>query len=150
FVSESEYLDDFIAAGLYDADAPDAAAQLELLHYLVDELGASIPEIMQAHERGGILSLGAFRTLSAGRARLTLAEAAKQANVDYDFALQLWRGAGFPEPRPYERRFGPSDVELLGLFGVFATFVEPDFVLQLARTMGEAMSRIAEAEVALL
>ncbi len=83
----SEYLEDFIAAGVYDPDAPNAAAWLELLDFLVDEVGASIPEIVYAREQGGELSLGAFRTLSAGRDRFTLSEAVTQAAIDADFAL---------------------------------------------------------------
>ncbi len=146
----SEYLEDFIAAGVYDPDAPNAAAWLELLDFLVDEVGASIPEIVYAREQGGELSLGAFRTLSAGRDRFTLSEAVTQAAIDADFALHLWRSAGFPEPRSFERRFGPADVEMFRLFEMLAGFVEREFVLQLARTMGEAVSRIADAEVALL
>jgi class 3 adenylate cyclase len=143
-------VDDFVAAGLYDPDAPDATAQLELLDYLVEEVGASIPEILHARDHGGIFSLGAFRTLSTGRDRFTLSEAAAQADIDGQFALQLWRCAGFPEPRAYERRFGPPDVEMFRLFELLASFVERDLVLQLARTMGESVSRIADAEVALL
>jgi class 3 adenylate cyclase len=147
---ESEYLDDFLAAGVYDPDAPDAAARLELLDFLIDEVGASLPEIVNACEHAGELSLGAFRMLSAGRDRFTLSEAASKATIDVDFALQLWRCTGFPEPRAFERRFGPADVELFRLFEMLATFVERELVLQLARTMGEAVSRIADAEVALL
>jgi len=148
--SESEYLEDFLAAGVYDPDAPDAAAWLELLDFLVEEVGASIPEIVHACEHGGEFSLGAFRTLSAGRDRFTLSEAATQAAIDTGFALQLWRSAGFPEPRSFERRFGPADVEMFRLFEMLAEFVERELVVQLARTMGEAVSRIADAEVALL
>jgi len=146
----SEYLDDFLAAGVYDPDAPNAAAWLELLDFLVEEVGASIPEIVHACEHGGEFSLGAFRTLSAGRDRFTLSEAATQAAIDTGFALQLWRSAGFPEPRSFERRFGPADVDMFRLFEMLAEFVERELVVQLARTMGEAVSRIADAEVALL
>ena len=145
-----EYVEDFVAAGVYDPDAPDAAAWLELLEFLVDEVGASIPEIVHACEHGGELSFGAFRTLSAGRDRFTLSEAVTQAATDGDFALQAWRSAGFPEPRSFERRFGPADVEMFRLFEMLAGFVQREVVLQLARTMGEAVSRIADAEVALL
>jgi class 3 adenylate cyclase len=143
-------LDDYVAAGLYDPDAPDAAELLQLLDYLVEELGVSIPQIVRAQERGGLLSLGAFRRLSAGRDRYTLAEAAGRAGVAEEFALEVWRCAGFPVPRPVERRFGQADVEMFKLFALLGTFVEHDFVMQLARTMGEAMGRLAEAEVALL
>ena len=64
--------------------------------------------------------------------------------------MNLWRGVGFTDPRPYERRFGPPDVGLFRLFTLLAAFVGEDQVLQLMRTMGEAVGRVAEAEVALL
>ncbi len=145
-----EDVEDFVAAGLYDPDAPDAAERLALFEYLIDEVGASIPEILAAYEHGGLLSFAAFRMLSEGRARFTLREAAAEAGVTADFALECWRCAGFPEPRPFERRLGANDVEMLRLFDALTRVVDHDAVYQLVRTMGEAVSRIAEAEVALL
>jgi class 3 adenylate cyclase len=149
-VSGSEYEADFIAAGIYDPDAPNAAAVLELLDWLVDENDASIPELVQAQEHGGLLSLAAFRSLHAGRDRYTFAEAAKEAGVDYDFAVTVWRSAGFPEPRPFERRFGPQDIEMFQLFESMTPFVTREQVLQLVRTVGESVARVADAEVALM
>ena len=55
--------DDLVAAGLYDPDAADAAARLELLTYLTDEVGASIPELVQAQEERGLVSFAAIRSL---------------------------------------------------------------------------------------
>lgn len=147
---DRERVEDFVAAGLYDPDADDADARLELIEYLVDEIEASIPEIMQAFEQGGALSLGAFRSLAGSGERFTLTELAAQTGIEADFAMQIWRCAGFPEPRTFERRFGHVDVEMFRLFAALATFVDLDLVFQLARTIGEAVSRIAEAEVAML
>ena len=149
-VYDASDADDFVTAGLYDPAAEDAGAQLELLQFLADEIGASIPEMARASERGGLLSLGAFRSIGAGRDRYTMSEAVAEAGVDLDFAVQLWRCAGFPEPRPFERRFGPPDIEMFRLFFALASFVDGDLVLQLVRTVGEAVSRIAEAEVAMM
>jgi class 3 adenylate cyclase len=149
-MSAGEHTDDFVAAGLYDPHAPNADAQLELLEFLVDEVGASIPELVQANEQGGLLSLGAYRTLRAGRDRFTIGDAAAAAELTTEDALRLWRSAGFADPRPFERRFGPHDVEMFGLFRGLEALVDADSVSQLVRTMGEAIGRVAEAEVALL
>ena len=65
----SEHVDDLVAAGLYDPDHPAAAARLELFVFLLDEIGASIPELVQADEEGGLLSFAAFRTFRIGRDR---------------------------------------------------------------------------------
>ena len=55
--------DDLVAAGLYDPAADDAAARLELLTYLTEEVGASIPELVQAQEEGVLVSFPAIRSL---------------------------------------------------------------------------------------
>jgi class 3 adenylate cyclase len=135
---------------LYDPEDPSADARLELFVFLLDEIGASIPELVQADEQGGLLSFAAFRTLRTGRDGLTFAEAAQRADIAADAALALWRSAGFADPRPFERRFGEQDVEMFRLFALLSTFVPRAQVLQLMRTMGEAVGRLAEAEVALL
>jgi class 3 adenylate cyclase len=146
----SEHVDDLVAAGLYDPNDPAAAERLALFVFLLDEIGASIPELVRADEQGGLLSFAAFRMLRTGRDGLTFAEVAQRGHIDPDLALTLWRGAGFADPRPFERRFGSQDVEMFRLFALLATFVPQEQVLQLMRTMGEAVGRLAEAEVALL
>ena len=45
--------EDLVASGLYDPCAPDAAERLALLTYLTDEIGVSIPELVQAPKRSG-------------------------------------------------------------------------------------------------
>jgi class 3 adenylate cyclase len=146
----SEHIDDLVAAGLYDPDDPTGAERLALFVYLLDEIGASIPELVQADQQGGLLSFAAFRTLRVGREGMTFTEVAHAAEIDPASALALWRVAGFSEPRQFERRFGPQDVEMFRLFRLLATFVSEPQVLQLIRTIGEAVGRIAEAEVALV
>ena len=141
--------DDLIAAGLYDPDAPDADARLELLHYLLDEVGASLPEVVQAHEEHRILSFAAFRHLRPVE-RCTFAEAAERAGVDGRFAARIWRAAGFADPRPFERRFGERDVRMLATMQRFRGYLGDEPVIQLARTLGAATAQIAEAEIALL
>jgi adenylate cyclase len=147
----SDNIDDYVAAGLVkDPTGPNSAAEIELLDYLVNEVGASIPELVRSNEQGGILSFAAFRALREEHERFTIAEAAKEADVSPEFAAEVWRCAGFAEPRPFERRFGAADVEMFRAFAMIATFVPEDLVMQLTRTIGEAMLRVAEAEVALL
>jgi class 3 adenylate cyclase len=142
--------DDLIAAGLYDPRADDAVARLDLLTYLTDEVGASIPELVQAQEEGGLVSFAAIRSLRPDGERWTLAEIATRAGIDADFALAVWRAAGFADPRPFERRFGPTDMVIFDLVRDASTFVGRDHMLQLVRTMGEAIARVSEAEIALL
>ena len=51
----SEHVELLVAAGLYDPDDPAAVERLELFVFLLDEIGASIPELVQADEQGGLL-----------------------------------------------------------------------------------------------
>jgi adenylate cyclase len=141
--------DDLVAAGLYDPDAPDAEARLELLRFLLDDIGASIPEVVQAQEDERLSSFAAFRHLRPTD-RCMLTEAARRAGVDAPFVARVWRAAGFADPRPFERRFGERDVEMFKLLDRFRSYLSDDQVLQLVRTLGAATSQIAEAEIALL
>jgi class 3 adenylate cyclase len=141
---------DFIDAGLYDPDDPGAEAHLALLQFLADEMGASIPELVQAHEEQALVSMSAFRALRPAGERVTLREAAARAGCDVGFAARVWRAAGFPEPRPHERRFSAADVEMLQLFQRTRDFVGEERALQLVRTLGIAAAQVAEAEIALV
>lgn len=141
---------DFVAAGLFDPGADNAVSVLALLRYLVDEIGASIPELVQAQEEGGLMSFAAVRTLRPDGERWTLADTAARAGVEPELAAAIWRAAGFADVRPFERRFGASDAVVFELVRDLASFVGREHSLQLVRTAGEAVGRIAEAEIALL
>jgi hypothetical protein len=106
-------VDDFEAAGLYDPNANDAQLRLEVLRFFTDDVGASIPEIVQALEEDRLLSMAAFRTIRPGGQRLTLTQIAERAGLSVTLAAQVWRAAGFPVPRPFERRFGDTDISFL-------------------------------------
>lgn len=136
-------------AGLYDPGSPGAAARLELLEYLLS-LGFSIPELVQAEQENRLTSIAAFRRLRPGEERLTLDEVARRASVSGDLARRMWRAFGFPEPIASDRRFSERDVEALVLLGSLTSLVGEEIAVQLARTLGEATARVAEAEVAVM
>ena len=142
--------EDLIVAGLYDPDEPGSAPKLALLLFLLDEIGASIPELVQANEEGGLMSFAAIRSLRPDEERWTLADIAAAVGIEPAFAMAAWRSAGFAEPRPFERRFGPSDAVVFELARDLAALVGLEHALQLVRTAGEATARVAEAEIALL
>jgi excisionase family DNA binding protein len=93
FVSEN--LDDYVTAGLYNPET-DPEAILELLDFLTDEVGASLPEIVQAHEQGGLFSFAAFRRLRAGREVFTLAEAAAYLRLSESDITNLVHSQALP------------------------------------------------------
>lgn len=149
-VDDDDELDDFASAGLYDPAGPAADAMYELLEYLVDEVGASIPELVQSVEQGGLLSFAAFRTLRPEGERYTLAELAAETGMSPETVSRLWRCAGFADPRPFERRFSAEDIEMFRTFALLGSLLPEDRALQLVRTIGESVQRVAEAEVAVL
>lgn len=85
-----------------------------------------------------------------GEPEFTGPEVAQQAGVDMEQARRLWTALGFPPIPDDERFFTRSDVAMLS--GVCHLGDEigsaPDVMLQLTRVTGQALARVAEAQVA--
>lgn len=92
------------------------------------------------------------RGLLAGVGRYTRLEVAEQAGVDLDEARRLWRALGFPEVGDEQRVFTSADVAALadaaGLLG--ADIVDRDGLVELARPLGNLMSRLAAAQTSFI
>jgi len=134
-------------AGLYDPASPRAEERREVLAYLTS-LGATVEEMVDAHQRGRLLSLPLDRALRCGRASLTLGQAAAQAGVEEATASRALRAVGLPEPEPEAAIFGPADADTLRVVRAAAGVFDEDVALQIGRVIGSSVSRIAEAEVA--
>src|SRR5574341_2349247 len=85
-----------------------------------------------------------------GAPELTAPEVAQQAGVDLEQARRLWTALGFAPIPDDERIFTRADVAMLA--GV-RRFLEElggsaDVILQLTRVTGQALARVAEAQVA--
>jgi len=85
-----------------------------------------------------------------GEPEFTGPEVAQQANVDMEQARRLWTALGFPPVPDDERFFTHSDVAMLS--GVCRLRDQlgsaADVILQLTRVTGQALARVAEAQVA--
>ncbi len=84
-----------------------------------------------------------------GEPELTAEEVATAAGASIDEARRLWRALGFP-PVPDDRPFFTrSDVAILAGVRAFVEQggAEPEVLLQLTRTTGQALARLAEAHV---
>ena len=131
------------ARGLYDPGSEHAAAQLELLTFLLG-LGASVDELVE--HRDGLAGLASVLGIRGG-AGLTLVEAVERSGVPEEKLGRITRAAGFPAPGPDDRGFAGGFVDVAaGLVAAEQLFGE-DAVLQLVRVMGSAMSRVADAIV---
>jgi len=92
------------------------------------------------------------RGLLAGEGRYTRLEVAELADVDLEEARRLWRALGFPEVGDEQRVFTSADIAALtdaaGLLG--ADIVDRDGLVELARPLGNLMSRLAAAQTSFI
>src|SRR3954447_4033178 len=86
-------LDALAAAGLYDADAVDAAERRELLEFLTEQ-GCTVEEMTAAHERGRLFALAGDRLVRPGRDEFSRAEVAAELDIPIDEVRAAWRAFG--------------------------------------------------------
>jgi adenylate cyclase len=135
---------DFEDAGLLDDLGPDDSRsdRLALLRWLA-EAGVSVEELQQAvaEERLPVLPM---EVVLRGKARYTVAELAKQADVPEDFLRRLLLALGLPEPEAGERYATDEDLEsaqALVRFGEAG--LSEGAQLEVARVLRQAMANIA-------
>jgi adenylate cyclase len=134
------------AVGLYDADAPNAAERLSLLH-LALERGATLDEIRTAIAGNRLHALAAERVMLDASPRYTLADAAREAEVTPGFAARLWRALGFADPDPKSPVCTDRDVLAIRFYQMIAAAFGEDTAIAQARTSGAALSRIADGSI---
>lgn len=137
---------DFEAEGLLDGLDGDArAARLELLERLAGE-GVSLEELREAVEGGRLALLPAERAVAGGDARYTPREVAEKVGIDLDILQRISAALGVPYPDPDERAVTEVDLEAAKRVKAFYDAGLPeDGMMQVARTVGMATARIAEA-----
>jgi adenylate cyclase len=88
--------------------------------------------------------------LLPGKARYTRAELAERAGVDPGEIRRFWRAMGFPDVPDDDPVFTDTDVAVIAAFARFLQddMVDPEVALQITRVVGQAMSRVAEAQIA--
>lgn len=91
-----------------------------------------------------------LQRLLIGAAELTPHDVAADAGVDIEQARRLWRALGFPPVPDDERFFTRSDVDMLRAASALIEQqgTDPRVLLQLTRVTGQALARIAEAQIA--
>ncbi|HYP22957.1 MAG TPA: adenylate cyclase regulatory domain-containing protein, partial [Actinomycetota bacterium] len=81
---------------------------------------------------------------------LTGPEVSRRAGVEHAFAKRVWLTLGLPDIPDDEVEFDESDVDVLGGLKLILDQGYPrEDVLDVARAYGQAMSRLAQAEVRL-
>jgi adenylate cyclase len=137
---------DFAAEGLLDDLEGDARqARLELLERLETE-GVSAQELRRAVESARLALLPAERALAGGGPRYTALEIAELSGVELGVLQRSNAALGIPNADPDERSLTDADLEAARRLRAFLDAGLPeDGLLKVARTIGMATARIAEA-----
>lgn len=129
--------------GLYDPDDTDAAGRRALLEYLVAN-DVTVDEMVAADREHRLPFVLGDRVISPGRREFTIDEVAERIVIAVESVRRLWRALGLVEPDAARAHFSEADVRMLQLLSVaVGIFGEPG-ALQLARSIGSSMARVAE------
>jgi len=137
-------LDALTAAGLYDPQAPDAPARLDLLRYVL-EAGAGIEEMIEADAAGRLASLVFDRQL--GQATLSAVDLSVKTGRAVTEVLETYRLLGVRVPDPDAPLFVDREVRLFELLDLARATLPLGMVQEILRTLGTAMTLVAESEV---
>jgi adenylate cyclase len=137
---------DFAAEGLLDELEGEARqARLDLLEQLY-AAGVTLEELREAVAAGRLALLPVERALAGDGRRYTPREIAEIAGVDLDLLRRFSAALGVPYGDPDEPRRTEADLEAARRIKAFRDAGLPeDGMLQVARTIGMGMARIAEA-----
>jgi adenylate cyclase len=137
---------DFEAEGLLDGLDGDARdARLALLERLSDQ-GVPLEELREAVEAGRLTLLPVERAVAGDGDTYTPREVAELTGADLELLQRASAALGLPYPDPDERTLHEADLDAARRVKAFLDAGLPeDGILQVARTIGMATARIAEA-----
>lgn len=138
----------WVAAGIYDPAAPDAAGRLDLLRFLRG-LGASDDELVDAHRRGRLPSLAGTLVRRGDGPRHSPEELAAAGIVAVGTAARIWQAAGLPAVPAGAHELSDADADALAAFVAAAALFGEDEMLQFTRVVGAALASVADASTAL-
>ncbi len=136
---------DFAAEGLLDGleDERARAERVALLEELLAD-GVELDELKAAVAEDRLVLLRVERSL--GTARYTPREVSELTGIDVETALRYRQVLGLPRPGPDERVLTDLDVEALrGLQRFEAAGLPEEGLMEMARVLGESLSRVAAA-----
>jgi adenylate cyclase len=137
---------DFAAEGLLDGlEGGDREARLKLLEEL-EAMGVPLEELRDAVAAGRLALLPVERALAGDGRRYTAREVAEIAGIDLDLLRRFSAALGVPYGDPDEPRGTEADLDAARRMKAFRDAGLPEEgMLQVARTIGMGMARIAEA-----
>jgi adenylate cyclase len=137
---------DFESEGLLEGLDGDARRErLALLEDLADD-GATLEELKEAVDAGRLALLPVERALAGEGDRYTPEEIAEKSEVDEEALRRFLTALGLPNPAAGDRILTGADLEAAERVKAFLEVGLPeDGMLQVARTIGMATARIAQA-----
>jgi adenylate cyclase len=137
---------DFDEEGLLDGvSGADREARKDLLERLVKQ-GVPVDDLRRAIEEDRLALLPAEWVLGVHAAKLTKSDVAERSGLDVEFLIAHWRALGLPEVADDQLAFTDEDVEAArDLKRFLDAGLDPDGLLQVARVVGEGLSRTADA-----
>jgi adenylate cyclase len=140
-VTGRDVRDQLIARGLLDPASDLAAQRYKALKLLLDR-GASLDDLEQnAHDLGYLASL----IMNGGPATMSRRELADRCGVPVDVLTKLSLAIGLPDPGPDALSANEDDIALVQVFVAAAQIFGDAATLQLARVVGTATARMADA-----
>src|SRR5205085_2064666 len=112
--------------------------------FLVDQ-GCTLDEMVNANRRGRMFALAGDRAVRPGAFTITLPELARLAGTDEAMVRRMWRSLGLVRADSDEPVASPEDIAAFQTVMVASDFVGEEMTLELARSVGSGLSRIADA-----
>ncbi|MEY2397734.1 MAG: adenylate cyclase [Actinomycetota bacterium] len=134
----------FVAAGLLDGDSATAEARKALLEFLLEH-GCTVDEMVTANDRGRLFGLAGDRALRPGAFTRTLSDVARDTGADETMVRRLWRSLGLLGWDSDAPVASHEDVEAFQTVMLASEFVGEAMTLEMARSVGAGLSRIADA-----
>jgi len=114
--------------------------------------GVPEEEIERAAEVGGLELLAIDRLLDEEPRTLSQRDIAADNNLTVEQISQAWRALGFPHVEPDEKVYTQADADMTAMVGSLLEqgLTDEDLTLQMARVIGQSLSRVAAAQVTVM
>ena len=114
--------------------------------------GVEEEDIERAAAVGGLDLLAIDRLLDDAPRTLSQRDIATEAGLPVEDLSQVWRALGFPHVEPDEKIYTQSDADITAMVGSLLErgLTDEDLTLQMARVIGQSMSRIAAAQITVM
>ena len=143
-MSDSLDFDEMEAAGI--ANPRDRA---DLIKYL-DELGFTVDEMVEAERRGRLFGLAGDVLQWSGPPIYTLQTAAEALGLPAEDVARTWALLGLTAAGPDIPTLSQADVDALATWVAIKALVGEEGASGVARVLGAAMARLAEAEASMI